>query len=234
MSRIVKLDHVDTWVFDLDNTLYPADAEIMTQVDRRMTEYVMQLLDLERDAARKVQKTYWHDYGTTLNGLMANHKVDLREFLDFVHDVDHDVITPDPVLADHVRQLEGRRLVFTNGSFKHAEKVIDRLGLNGLFDDLYDIEAGDFTPKPQRESFERFTSKFGFDPKGAVMFEDSARNLETAAGLGYTCVLVRAPIEIPDGETAGPGAEFDHVHYTADCLRTFLGDWHDVRTRKTG
>ena len=232
--RQVRLHHVDTWVFDLDNTLYPADAEIMTQVDRRMTEYVMKLLDLDRAAARQVQKTYWHDYGTTLNGLMANHQVDLREFLDFVHDVDHDAITPDPILADHVRALDGRRLVFTNGSLRHAEKVIDRLGLTGLFDDLYDIEAGGFTPKPHRESFERFTSKFGFNPSGAVMFEDSARNLETAAGMGYTCVLVRASRHIPDGETAGPDAEPAHVHYVADCLKTFLGDWHVCRTTGEG
>ncbi|MFP4518045.1 MAG: pyrimidine 5'-nucleotidase [Oceanicaulis sp.] len=229
-----KLDHVDTWVFDLDNTLYPADAEIMTQVDKRMTRFVMKLLGLGHDAARAVQKKYWHEYGATITGLMANHDVDMAEFLDFVHDVDHDVIRPDPELADHVRSIEGKRLVFTNGSFTHAEKVIDRLGLNGLFDDLYDIKAGGYTPKPHRESFERFTSKFGFDPQGAVMFEDSLRNLETAAGLGYTTVLVRAPMHIEGGETAGPGVVAPHVHYTADCLRTFLGDWRKAAVKTAG
>ena len=229
-----KLDHVDTWVFDLDNTLYPADAEIMTQVDRRMTEFVMKLLDLDHDQARATQKKYWHEYGATLTGLIANHDVDMAEFLDFVHDVDHDAITPDPELAEHVKAIEGKRLVFTNGSYKHAEKVIDRLGLNGLFDDLYDIKAGGYTPKPHRESFERFTGKFGFDPKGAVMFEDSLRNLETAASMGYTTVLVRAPMDIPGGETAGPGAAAPHVHYTADCLRTFLGDWRKSAVKKAG
>jgi putative hydrolase of the HAD superfamily len=230
----VKLDHVNTWVFDLDNTLYPADADIMVQVDKRMTEFVMKLLDLDHDAARAVQKNYWHSYGATLTGLMANHDVDMADFLDFVHDVDHDAITPDPVLADHVASIQGRRLVFTNGSRKHAEKVIDRLGLNGLFDDLYDIKAGGYTPKPERESFERFTKKFGFDPKGAVMFEDSARNLETAAAMGYTTVLVRAAQEIPGGESAGPNAAPPHVHYTADCLRTFLGDWRASAAKKIG
>lgn len=229
-----KLDHVDTWVFDLDNTLYPADAEIMTQVDRRMTEFVMKLLDLDHDSARAVQKRYWHEYGATISGLIANHDVDMAGFLDFVHDVDHDVITPDPVLADHIASIEGKRLVFTNGSYKHAEKVIDRLGLNGLFDDLYDIKAGGFTPKPHRDSFERFTRRFGFDPAGAVMFEDSLRNLETAAAMGYTTVLVRAPIHVGEGETAGPGADAPHVHYTADCLRTFLGDWRSAAGRKAG
>ena len=229
-----KLDHVNTWVFDLDNTLYPADAEIMVQVDKRMTAFVMQLLDLDHDAARAVQKNYWHDYGATLTGLMANHHVDMAEFLDFVHDVDHDVIKPDPMLAEHVAAIEGKRLVFTNGSYTHAEKVIDRLGLNGLFDDLYDIKAGGYTPKPHRDSFERFTARFGFDPKGAVMFEDSARNLETAAAMGYTTVLVRAAQDIPGGETAGPGDDPAHVHYTADCLRTFLGDWRRASVKKDG
>jgi len=113
-SDLVHLPHVNTWVFDLDNTLYPADAQIMTQVDRRMTEFVMELLDLDWEPARTVQKTYWREYGTTLNGLMSNHEVDMARFLDFVHDVDHSVITPDPLLAERVGKLEGRRLVYTD------------------------------------------------------------------------------------------------------------------------
>ena len=222
MSEPVHLPHVDTWVFDLDNTLYPADAQVMAQVDKKMTQYVMKLLDLDWDAARKVQKQYWRTYGTTLNGLMTNHTVDMGEFLDFVHDVDHSVITPDPRLAAHVGRLQGKRLVFTNGSRKHAEKVIDRLGLNGLFDDLYDIEAGEFLPKPHRESFERFTGHFGINGPRSIMFEDSARNLATAADFGFTTVLVRAQQHDPHGESAGPGDHPDHVHYAVDCLRGFL------------
>lgn len=224
MNPARGLAHVDTWVFDLDNTLYPADAQVMSQVDQRMTQFVMELLDLDREAARAVQKRYWRDYGTTLNGLMSNHQVDLHAFLDFVHDIDHDVLAPDPVLAERIGKLEGRRLVYTNGSMKHAERVIDRLGLNGLFHDLFDIAAADFTPKPQRAAFDRFTGYFGINPSGAAMFEDSARNLETAAAIGFTTVLVRAPIHIPDGESAGPGEAPAHVHYVADCLKTFLGD----------
>ncbi|KAA5804935.1 pyrimidine 5'-nucleotidase [Alkalicaulis satelles] len=213
----------DAWVFDLDNTLYPADTAVMSQVDQRMTEFVMRLLDVDRDTARSVQKRYWRDYGTTLNGLMSNHDVDLAEFLDFVHDVDHSVITPNAELAGHVAALEGKRIVFTNGSRKHAEKVIDRLGLNGLFDDLYDIEAGRFLPKPHLESFERFTRHFSITPRSAVMFEDSPANLETAAQMGFTTVLIRAQADDPDGHTAGPGVHPPHVHYAADCLTGFLG-----------
>ena len=225
-DNAILLPHIDTWVFDLDNTLYPSDAEVMSQVDRRMTEFVMQLLDLEWDAARAVQKRYWRDYGTTLNGLMTNHTVDMAYFLDFVHDVDHSVITPDPILAERIAALKGRKLVFTNGSRGHAEKVIDRLGLPDVFDDLYDIAAGDFTPKPHRESFERFNARHAISPQSSLMFEDSARNLETAADLGFTTVLIRAHAHDPHGESAGPGDHPDHVHFAADCLRTFLGQLH--------
>ena len=231
MSAVIALDHVDTWVFDLDNTLYPADTNVMGQVEKRMTEFVMRAFDLEHDAARTLQKQYWHQYGTTLNGLISNHDINQSDFLDYVHDVDHDVIDPDPVLADHIRSLDGRKLVFTNGSIGHAEKVIDRLGLNGLFNDLYDIEAGALVPKPHRESFERFNSRLAITPGSTVMFEDSPRNLQTAADIGYTTVLIRAPLHIPDGETAGPDANPDHVHYIADCLRTFLGDYHAQRPK---
>jgi len=230
----VRLDHVDTWVFDLDNTLYPADSAVMAQVDRRMTEYVMRLLDLDRETARGVQKRYWREYGTTLNGLMTHHEVDLADYLDFVHDVDHSVITPDPVLAGHVGALEGRRLVYTNGSRRHAEKVIDRLGLNGVFDDLFGIEASAYTPKPHLESFQRFTGHYDVAPARAVMFEDSARNLETAASIGFTTVLVRAASAGADEESAGPGEHPAHVHYAVDCLRSFLGEVRAGAAGKTG
>lgn len=223
MTGARRFDANESWVFDLDNTLYPADTAVMSQVEQRMTLYVMRLLDLDRDNARRVQKTYWREYGTTLNGLMSHHAVDMGDFLDFVHDVDHSVITPNPELAGHIMALEGKRVVFTNGSRKHAEKVIDRLGLNGLFDDLYDIEAAQFLPKPHRASFERFTRHFDISPHSAVMFEDSPANLETAADMGFTTVLIRASAEDPDGHTAGPGAHPPHVHYAADCLTGFLG-----------
>lgn len=219
-----RLDPIDTWVFDLDNTLYPADTAVMSQVETRMTEYVMTLLDLDREAARKQQKAYYHDYGTTLNGLMKNHHVDMSEFLDFVHDVDHSVITPDPQLASHIQSLDGRRLVYTNGSRKHAERVIDRLGLNGLFEDLFDIEASRFTPKPNREGFELFTGRYGLSPASSVMFEDSVRNLETAAGMGFTTVRVRAGHEAAEDH---PDIDFD-----TDCLRTFLGEVRAHRNDK--
>lgn len=222
------LSHISTWVFDLDNTLYPSDADVMTQVDRLMTDYVAKLLDLPRDKAREVQKTYWREHGTTLNGLMANGQVtDARDFLDFVHDIDLDVITPDPELASRIEALPGRRLVYTNGSLKHAERVCDRLGISHCFDDLFDVEAAGFNPKPHRAGFDRFTDRFAVRPAEATLFEDSVRNLKTAHELGWTTILVWPKPGPRDEECAEPGHHPDHVHHATDCLRTFLGQ---VRT----
>ncbi|WP_019959952.1 pyrimidine 5'-nucleotidase [Woodsholea maritima] len=225
------LNHVETWVFDLDQTLYPAETAVMSQVQDRMTLYVMQLLDLPRDEAKQVQSTYFREYGTTLSGLMHHHKVDIHEFLDFVHDIDHSVITPDPRLGEHLARLDGKRYVYTNGSRKHAEDVLKALKIEHLFDDLFDIAAANFTPKPERAAFDQFSKHFALAPKATAMFEDSARNLETAAALGFTTILVRSKTDLKDGHTAGPGEHPAHVHYAVDCLPTFLSQL-DFSARK--
>lgn len=224
------LTHISHWVFDLDNTLYPSDAAVMSQVDRRMTEYVARLLDLPHDKAREVQKTYWRDYGTTLNGLMSNHTVDMHEFLDFVHDIDASVITPDPQLAARIKALPGKRLVYTNGSVGHAENIMARLGIADLFDDIFDVAASGFVPKPHREGFDLFTSRYALPMPESIMFEDSVRNLKTAHDMGFTTVLVRAKEGPRDEESAAPDEHPDHVHYAVDCLRTFLGE---IRTAQS-
>ncbi|WP_394693868.1 pyrimidine 5'-nucleotidase [Hyphobacterium sp.] len=217
------LSHVSNWVFDLDNTLYPSDADVMSQVDRRMTEYVARELNLSHADARKVQKDYWREYGTTLNGLMANGQVrNGREFLDFVHDIDHSVITPDPQLAEHIRALPGRRYVYTNGSMKHAEDICHHLGLTDCFDDMFDVEAADFKPKPHRSGYDLFSSRFDIKAPESAFFEDSIRNLKTAHEMGWTTILVRARPGPRDEESAGPDDHPDHVHFAVDCLKTFL------------
>lgn len=221
MKRLLQRD---VWVFDLDNTLYPAHTAVMSQVETRMTEFVMQLLDLEREAAFKMQHGYWHQYGTTLNGLMVNHKIAPRDFLDFVHDIDHSVLQPNPVLAGHIEALDGARIIYTNGSVRHAENVLARLGLDHLFEGIFDIAAADYTPKPQRSSFDRFIKRHAVNPARAVMFEDSARNLETAADMDFATVLVRAREDTGNGHSAGPGEHPEFVDYAVDCLDSFLGD----------
>tara|TARA_R110000868_G_scaffold53744_6_gene168640 strand:+ start:35738 stop:36472 length:735 start_codon:yes stop_codon:yes gene_type:complete len=218
------LSHISHWVFDLDDTLYPSDAPVMKQVEGRMTQYVARLLDLPLDEARTVQKNYWRNYGTTLNGLMANHAIDVREFLDFVHDIDASVIPANPELIRHITALPGKRLVYTNGSLKHAENILGHLGLTHLFDDIFDVEAAGFTPKPHREGFDRFTARFGLPVPESVLFEDSVRNLKTAHDMGFTTVLIRAKEGLHNEEATPPHITHDHVHFAADNLTDFLGE----------
>ncbi len=218
-ARPADLSHVDTWVFDLDNTLYPRQAPVMSQVEARMTEFIMRAHDVDAERAHLIRDEYWRDYGTTLNGLMRRDGVDVTAFLDFVHDIDHSVLEPDAALGAHLSGLEGRRYVYTNGSFRHAERTLERLGLSGHFDDLFGIEAAQYRPKPGREGFEAFGTRFGVVPRSSVMFEDCTRNLQTAAGLGYTTVLIHG------GSAPAPA---DHVHHAADDLSAFFGGLRTV------
>lgn len=226
MRRPPALRAHDTWVFDLDNTLYPAECDLFAQIDARMTAYVSSLLQVDPIEARRVQKAYYAAYGTTLAGLMAQHQVDPHDFLHHVHDIDVSLVDPDPDLEHLVRGLPGRKLIFTNGSRAHADRVVRRLGLEGIFDDHFDIVASDFAPKPQLEAFHRLIEAHGFSPARAMMFEDLARNLEPAAALGFTTVLVRSSKDWshePEGaRPAGSGDTPAHVHHVTDCLKTFL------------
>ena len=187
-------------------------------------------LGLPEDEARIVQKSYWRDYGTTLNGMMANHTVDMREFLDFVHDVDPTGIITHPELAARIESLPGKRLVYTNGSLSHAENILGHMGLTHLFDDIFDVEASGFQPKPHQAGFDKFVSHFDLPVRQSIFFEDSVRNLKTAHDMGFTTVLVRAKEGPRDEESAAPDEHPDHVHHAVDCLPTFLGS---IRTAAT-
>jgi len=217
------LRHVDTWLFDLDNTLYPAECELMGLVSARMTAFVARRTGLAHDDARVLQKRYLHEHGTTLAGLMANHGVDPREFLDEVHDVSLECVPPDPALDAALARLPGRRLVFTNGDDRHAERVLDRLGVAGHFEAVFHVGSGDYVPKPAPATFDRMLAKHGVDPAGAVFFEDSERNLKPAADLGITTVLVGA-------HAAASTAPF--VHHRTPALTPFLNAAHLMETRR--
>ena len=184
------LRHVDTWVFDLDETLYPHETEVMTQVADRMTLFMEQFTGLPRDEARALQKKYFHDHGTTLSGLMTHHALPPEQFLEFVHDVNLDKLGPDLDLRQGLSRLPGRRLVFTNGSLAHAERILGKLGVEDLFEDIFDIASADYLPKPAAPTFERMAKAFGLTAKNAIFFEDSERNLEPAAAMGMTTVMV--------------------------------------------
>lgn len=220
------LTHVDAWVFDLDNTLYHPKHDLFAQIDHRMTDFVSRLLGVPPAEARQTQKRYYAEHGTTLNGLMRMHGLDPREFLEFVHNIDLSVLPEHPELAAAIARLPGKRYVFTNGSQRHAERVLKKLGADHLFDGVVDIERAGFQPKPHRASFERMIETFALAPERAVMFEDLARNLATAADLGFTTVLVTSDKDWshePEGaRPAGLEDRHDFVHHVTDDLAGFL------------
>jgi putative hydrolase of the HAD superfamily len=216
--------HVEAWVFDLDNTLYPADCNLFAQIDRRMGEFIADCLSLPLAEARALREAYYYEHGTTLAGLVRLHDVSPEAFLDYVHDIDLAAVAPSPALAAALGALPGRKFIFTNGSRKHAEAVTERLGVAGLFEDICDIRALDYIyPKPMREAYERFAGAHGVIPGQAAMFDDLPHNLETAHALGMTTVLVHGLTEHPEHQAMAGWTELPaHIHYRTDALAPFL------------
>ncbi|MGE0408598.1 MAG: pyrimidine 5'-nucleotidase [Amphiplicatus sp.] len=220
--------HVDCWVFDLDNTLYPADCHLFREIDSRMTEFICTRLGFDFDEARRLQKEYYRRYGTTMCGLMREHDVAPETFMDFVHDIDLSPVVANHALGAGLAALPGRKFVFTNGSARHAENVMARLGIGAHFDAIFDIKAANFTPKPHREAYERFLAAHDVAPAAAAMFEDIAHNLKAAHALGMTTVLVCSRAawiadEPADKRPAVAGETHDFVHHATDDLAGFLG-----------
>lgn len=183
--------HVKSWIFDLDNTLYCADNGIFAQVESRMTDYLAAFLKLPRDSARLRQKDLYRRYGTTLNGLMREHDCDAEDYLSFVHDIDLGDLGPDAELSAALGALPGRRFVFTNGCRKHAARILERLDMTHLFDEVWDVRTMGYVPKPQAAAYDRVVATGGIDPAGAALFDDIARNLVPARALGMTTVWLK-------------------------------------------
>ena len=188
--------HVSEWVFDLDNTLYPASADLFGQIDIRMTEWIAKFLSVTKDEAFKVQKALYREHGTTLRGLIDRHDADPDDFLAFVHDIDYSALAPNAVLGEAIKALPGRRFIFTNGDRPHAERTARALGILDHFDDIFDIVAAQLTPKPDESTYRAFLNAHGVHPEKAAMFEDMARNLSVPKNLGMVTVLVE-PSERP-------------------------------------
>ena len=220
-----SLSHVTDWVFDLDNTLYPRTCNLFAQIDVRITQYVMDLTRLDFAEARELQKTYYRDYGTTLNGLMQRHKVDPDHFLNTVHAIDYTPVEAHPDLVDAIRSLPGRKFILTNGDTGHARSVLRRLGGDELFEHVHDIRAMTFVPKPHREAYDGFFATHGIDPNRAVMFDDLEKNLVVPHEVGMSTVQVVASEDFQHeqveawelGRASGP-----HVHHVTDNLAQFL------------
>ena len=206
-----SFSNVDTWVFDLDNTLYPPQMRLFDQIEQRMTQWVMRELGLDHARANHLRAQYWALYGTTLAGLMREHAIDPEHYLADVHDIDFSVLTPDPALAGRIAALPGRRIVYTNADSPYAHKVLEARGLNGLFDAVYGVEHAGFLPKPEAAAFETVFSLDGLTPTRAAMFEDDARNLAAPHAMGLRTIHIA-----PQPEPA------PHIHHHAEDLSEFL------------
>ena len=217
-----SLSRADTWIFDLDNTLYPAACNLFAQVDWRMTAFIAQTLNLDRDAARALQKRYFREHGTTLAGLMANDAVDPHAFLAYVHDIDVTPVPPSPDLDAALSALPARKVVFTNGSVRHAETVLSRLGVRHHFPEIFDIVAADFVPKPARSTYDRMLAAHAIDPTRAVMVEDLPQNLVPAHALGMRTVLVQGIGDSVVASAESVDRHRDSIHHVTDDLAAFL------------
>lgn len=219
-----RFAHVTEWVFDLDNTLYPHHSNLFSQIDVKMTAYVSELLQLPRDEARALQKELYKEYGTTLNGLMTRHGIDSDDFLNKVHNIDYSWVDPNPALGEAIKALPGRKFIFTNGDRGHAERTARQLGILDQFDEIFDIVAAGLTPKPARETYDKFVGLHRVDTPNAAMFEDLARNLSVPKAMGMATVLiVPRNFEPTFSEIWEQDPTFeDDVDFVTDDLTSFL------------
>jgi len=226
---LVKFGHVTTWVFDLDNTLYPPDSGLWREIEQRITLFLVEHSGLDGESARALQRYYYRRHGTTLRGLVDEDFVRAQDFLDFVHDVDRSGLSPNLPLALEMARLPGRKLIFTNGSRDHALRTASQLGLDGLFEDAFDIVAAGLVPKPADAAYDAFFLRHGVEPARAAMFEDIARNLAVPKARGMTTTLVTGKADQADfrqlyDREPGPSADIDFV---TDDLAAFLARVND-------
>ncbi len=223
-TSIDPLEAVECWIFDLDNTLYPSTCRLFDQVDRRMGEFIARQLAITPEEARRLQKQYFREHGTTLRGLMTVHGMAPQDYLAYVHDIDLSPVEPSPNLEVALGRLAGRKFVFTNGSAAHAGRVLERLGVAHRFDGIFDVAAAGYVPKPDPVAYHRLLAHFGIDPARAAMVEDLSRNLAPARALGMTTVWLRG-----EHEWAAPGDDDDHVQHVIDDLAAWLSAVADAR-----
>ena len=212
-----KLQAIKCWIFDLDNTLYSGKTRVFEQVDKKMSKYISEKLNVNIVEAKEIQKNYFYEYNTTLNGMINNHKIDAGEFLEFVHDVDIDFLKKDSLLNEELMKLDGKKIIFTNSSRKHAMNVIRKIGIDQHFDDIFDIVDSEFVPKPDIVSYKKLVEKHKIDPKLCVFIEDIARNLKPAYEMGMKTIWIEN-----DEPWARKFSDSDFVNYKTNNLPEFL------------
>lgn len=217
LFETAQLRGAKTWIFDLDNTLYPAADSLFLRMGARIRDYIADFLGTDSDTAHNLQKKYFRTYGTSLRGLMLEHGVDPVPFLDFVHNIDLSEIAPNPALDRALANLTGQKIIFTNADTGHAERILARLGIAGHFHAIFDITDAEYIPKPDPEPYDEIVRRHGLKPGTAVMVDDIARNLAPAAARGITTVWLRN-----DTDWGRTGADGDHIHHTAEDLTVWL------------
>lgn len=211
-----RLASIRNWIFDLDNTLYPHGARLFEQVDRRITDYIARLFEVERDDAYRIQKDYFHTRGTTLAGLMAEHNVDPHEYLADVHDIEMDMLEENAPLAAAIAKLPGRKLIFTNADEAYARRILARLGLHESFEAIHDVHALDYRPKPEPSAYRHICDTYGLDPHECLFADDMARNLKPAKHIGMTTLWV------DNGSEQAESAERDHIDFATRDITHWL------------
>jgi len=212
-----ELQTIKYWIFDLDNTLYSGKTKVFEQVDKKMSKFISDKLNISISEAKKIQKNYFYEYNTTLNGMIKNHKIDANEFLEFVHDIDIDFLEKDSELAEELKKLVGKKIIFTNGSRKHAVNVTKKIGIDQYFDDIFDIVDCEFVPKPAIEPYNKLVKKHKIDPKLCLLVEDIARNLKPAYEMGMKTVWIEN-----DEPWASKFSNSNFINYKTNNLSEFL------------
>ena len=218
------LANIKFWLFDLDNTLYDGATKVFDQVDKKMSKFISEKLNVSIYEARKIQKNYFQEYNTTLNGMIKNHKIDADEFLEFVHDVDLSFLNKDKDLEDEIKKLDGKKIIFTNGSRAHALNVTKRIGIDKLFDGIFDIRDCGFIPKPSKEPYKKLVECYKIEPQYCIFFEDIARNLRPAHELGMKTVWIKN-----NEPWAAKYSNSDFINYKTDNLAKFLKEINELR-----
>ena len=219
-----ELKKIRYWLFDLDNTLYSGDTKVFDQVDRKMSKFISEKLKVSEEEAKKIQKNYFQEYNTTLNGMIKNHDIDANEFLEFVHDVDLSFLKKDEFLENQINKLKGKKIIFTNGSRAHAANVTKRIGIDKLFDGVFDIVDSDFYPKPSVEPYKKIIENYNIEPEYCIFFEDIARNLKPAHELGMKTVWIKNK-----EPWAAEFSDSEFVNYKIDNLANFLKEINEYR-----
>ena len=217
-------EKINTWIFDLDNTLYSADSGIFQQVHNLMGEFISKNLNLDIHEAKKLQSKYYKQHGTTLRGMMDNHGIDPDYFLNEVHKLDYSIVGPNKILNNELQKLEGRKIIYTNANKQHVIDVLKRIELTDFFDEIFDIKMANYIPKPEIKPYEQIINLFDIEPNRSAMFDDIAKNLVPAKNVGFTPVWIDAGYENFSDDIQ---ASKNYLDYETRDLSLFLKDVND-------